>query len=94
MVTMRNAVFWFIKPLVRREPEEVIRSPPASAGFFVDLLFSPAEEMNIVTYRPIVRQRLSKYIPAEAKALNSRASIARQRISKHASLTIEAVISA
>jgi hypothetical protein len=48
-------------------------------------------KQNIVTYRPIARQRLGKHIPAGANALNNMTSIARQRISKHASLTIEAV---
>jgi hypothetical protein len=40
--------------------------------------------MNIVTYRPIARQRLDKHIPAGAKAANNRMSIARQVISKQA----------
>jgi hypothetical protein len=44
---------------------------------------------NIVTYRPIARQRLGKYIPAEACARNNRTYIARQRISKQAFSTIE-----
>jgi hypothetical protein len=50
-------------------------------------------KQNILTYRPIARQRLGKDIPAEANALNNRTYIARQRITKHASLTIEAVFS-
>jgi hypothetical protein len=50
--------------------------------------------VNIVTYRPIARQRLRKNIPAGANTRNNRTSIARQRISKHASLTIEGVSSA
>jgi hypothetical protein len=41
-----------------------------------------------VMYRLIARQRLGKYIPAEAYAPDSRSSIARQRIRKQAS-TIE-----
>jgi hypothetical protein len=41
----------------------------------------------------IARQRLSKHIPARAKASKTRTSIARQWISKYASLTIEAVFS-
>jgi hypothetical protein len=49
---------------------------------------------NTVTYRPIVRQRHGKHIPAGANARSNRTSIARQRINKHASLTIEAVFSA
>jgi hypothetical protein len=49
---------------------------------------------NIVTYRPIARQRLSKQIPVGANARNSRISTARQRISKHTSITIEDVFSA
>jgi hypothetical protein len=47
----------------------------------------------VLTYRPIVRQRLGKHIPAKAKARNNKTSIARQRISKHASLKMEAVSS-
>jgi hypothetical protein len=39
---------------------------------------------NIVTYRPIARQRLGKLIRAGAKARNNITYIARQRISKHA----------
>jgi hypothetical protein len=39
----------------------------------------------------IARQRLGKYSPAHANALNNRMSIVRQRISEHASLTIEVV---
>jgi hypothetical protein len=49
---------------------------------------------DIVTCIPIARQRLGKYIPAEANAINNRTSIARQRISKHAFLITEAVFSA
>jgi hypothetical protein len=52
------------------------------------------ESINIVTYRPIARQRLGKHIPTGASALNNRTSVARQEISKQASLTIEAVFSA
>jgi hypothetical protein len=37
-----------------------------------------------VTYRPIARQGLGKYIPAEPYARNNKMSIARKRISKHA----------
>jgi hypothetical protein len=44
---------------------------------------------DIVTYRPIARQRLGKHIPAGANARNNITSIAGQRISKHATLTIE-----
>jgi hypothetical protein len=51
-------------------------------------------KQNIVKYRPIARQRLSKHTPAEANALKNMTSIARQRISKHNSLTIEDVFSA
>jgi hypothetical protein len=40
--------------------------------------------VNIVTYRPIARQRLGKHLPARANARNIMTSIARQRISKHA----------
>jgi hypothetical protein len=40
--------------------------------------------INIVTYRPIARQRLGKRIPVGANARNNRTRIARQRISKHA----------
>jgi hypothetical protein len=50
--------------------------------------------LNIVTYRPIARQRLGKHIPAGSNGPNIRTSIVRQRISKHTSLTIEAVFSA
>jgi hypothetical protein len=39
---------------------------------------------NIVTYKPIARQRLGKHIPAGANGRKNRRSIARQRISKHA----------
>jgi hypothetical protein len=46
-------------------------------------------QINIVTYRPIARQRLGKHIPMEAKARNIRKSITRKRISKQAYLTIE-----
>jgi hypothetical protein len=42
------------------------------------------EIKRIVTYRPILRQRLGKHISAGANARNNRASIARQRSSKHA----------
>jgi hypothetical protein len=49
---------------------------------------------NIVTCTPTARQRLGKYIPAQANARNNRSSSARQRISKHASLTIVSVFSA
>jgi hypothetical protein len=45
--------------------------------------------INIVTYRPIARQRLGKHIPVEAYARNNRTSIARQRISKPAFSTID-----
>jgi hypothetical protein len=41
----------------------------------------------IVTYRPIVRQRLGTHTPAEANPPDN-------RMSKHASLTIETVFSA
>jgi hypothetical protein len=44
-------------------------------------------------YRPIVRQRLGKHIPAGANALNNRTHIARQRCDKHSSSTREAVFS-
>jgi hypothetical protein len=44
---------------------------------------------NTLTYRPIVRQRLGKHIPAGADAHNNRISIATQRISKQAFSTIE-----
>jgi hypothetical protein len=47
-----------------------------------------------VTYLPIARQRLCKYIAAEGNAHNNRTSIVRQWISKEESLTIEAVFSA
>jgi hypothetical protein len=36
-----------------------------------------------VTYKPIVRQRIGKHIPAGANACNNKTFIARQRISKH-----------
>jgi hypothetical protein len=39
---------------------------------------------NIVTYRPIARQRLAKHILAGVNARNNRTSIARQRIIKQA----------
>jgi hypothetical protein len=39
---------------------------------------------NIVTYRPIARQRLGEHIPAGANERNNRTSIARQQISKQA----------
>jgi hypothetical protein len=39
----------------------------------------------IVTYRPIVRQRLGKHIPAGANARNNWTPVARQRINKHPS---------
>jgi hypothetical protein len=44
--------------------------------------------LDIVTYRPIARQRLGKHIPVGVNARNNRTSIARQRTSKHAFLTI------
>jgi hypothetical protein len=47
------------------------------------------DSKNIVTYRPIPRQRLVKYIPAELYAHKNRMSIARQWISKQAFSTIE-----
>jgi hypothetical protein len=47
------------------------------------------EFLNIVTYRPISRQRHGKHNPVEAYARNSRTSIARQRISNQAFPTIE-----
>jgi hypothetical protein len=47
---------------------------------------------DLVTYRPICRQRLGKHPPAQAYAYNW-TSIARQRISQHALLTIEAMFS-
>jgi hypothetical protein len=50
--------------------------------------------LDIVMYRPIARQRLSKHIPAQAYSPNIRASIARQRGSKQAFSTIEDVFSA
>jgi hypothetical protein len=40
-------------------------------------------EDNIVTYRPIARQRLGKHIPAGANPRNNRTSIAKQLISEH-----------
>jgi hypothetical protein len=43
---------------------------------------------DIVTYRPIAKQRIGKHIPAEAYALNNRTSIPTQRITKQSS-TIE-----
>jgi hypothetical protein len=49
---------------------------------------------NIVTYKPTARQRLGRHIPAGANTRNSRTSTATQRTSKHASLTIDAVLSA
>jgi hypothetical protein len=48
----------------------------------------------IVTCIPVARQRLGKHIPTETNARNNRTYTARERISKHASLTIEAVLSA
>jgi hypothetical protein len=51
----------------------------------VVLLVIDIDTVNyIVTYRPIVRQRLAKHIPAGANVHNSGTSIAKQRISKHA----------
>jgi hypothetical protein len=41
-------------------------------------------DQDIMTHRPITRQRLGKHIPAGVNARNNRTSIARQRISKHA----------
>jgi hypothetical protein len=37
--------------------------------------------LNIVTYRPIARQRLGKHIPEEAYVRKNKTSIVRQRIS-------------
>jgi hypothetical protein len=48
------------------------------------------EYFNVVTHRPIVRQRPGKHIPAQAYARNKKTSIARQRISKQAFSAIEA----
>jgi hypothetical protein len=45
-------------------------------------------EKNIVTHRPIVRQRFGKHIPAESYARSDRSSIVRQWISKQAFSTI------
>jgi hypothetical protein len=45
--------------------------------------------INIVTCKPIARQRVDKHVPAEANARNSRTSIAKQRSCKHVYLTIE-----
>jgi hypothetical protein len=39
---------------------------------------------NIVTYRPIARQRLGKHIPEQVYASNNNTSIARQRVNKQA----------
>jgi hypothetical protein len=55
--------------------------------------FIVAVKFNIVTCIPTARQRLSKHIPARAKARDIRTSIARQLRSKHNSLIIEAVFS-
>jgi hypothetical protein len=49
------------------------------------------QELDIVTYRSIARQRFGKHIPAGTKTSNNKTSIARQRRCKHASSTIEAV---
>jgi hypothetical protein len=48
-------------------------------------LFDVTQEY-IVMYRPTVRQRLGKHIPAEAYECNNRAFTARQRISKQSSI--------
>jgi hypothetical protein len=50
-------------------------------------------KLIIVTYRLIVRQRLGKYISAEAYARN-KTSVSRQGISKQAFSAMEAVFSA
>jgi hypothetical protein len=47
--------------------------------------------LDIVTYRPIARQRLGKHIPVGANARYNRASVAGQRRGKHASSTKYAV---
>jgi hypothetical protein len=44
---------------------------------------SSAYKKGCKMYRPIVRQRFGKHVPARANAYN-RTPIARQRISKHA----------
>jgi hypothetical protein len=49
-------------------------------------------EINIVTYRLIARQRLGKHVPAEAYVRNNWTSIVRQRISKQAFSTIERLV--
>jgi hypothetical protein len=41
---------------------------------------------DIVTYRPIARQRVDKHILSVANALKNRTSVARQRSSKYASI--------
>jgi hypothetical protein len=50
--------------------------------------------INIVTCIPIARQRLGKYIPAQANSCKNRTSIASQLVSKHNFLMIETVFSA
>jgi hypothetical protein len=40
-------------------------------------------EDNVVTHRPITRQRLGKYIPVGANPRINRTSVVRQRISNH-----------
>jgi hypothetical protein len=44
--------------------------------------FIERTQNDIVTYRPIARQRLDKHIPAAANARNNKTSIARQRRDK------------
>jgi hypothetical protein len=48
---------------------------------------------NIVTYRPITRQRLGKHIPQQANTRDNRMSIDRQQRGKYASSTIETAFS-
>jgi hypothetical protein len=50
--------------------------------------------IHTVTCILIARQRLGKHTPVAANVRNSSMSTVRQRISKHASLIIEAVLSA
>jgi hypothetical protein len=63
--------------------------PSQNRPLHVKFSFLTAVTINIVTYRPSARQRLSKDIPAEADARSNTTSITRQRISKPALSTIK-----
>jgi hypothetical protein len=76
-------------PISRRTPFDLEAGGILFFAYKIKRRHKPDD--NIVTYRPIARQRIGKHIPAGANKPNNRTSIPRQRTSKHASLTIVAV---